>query len=198
MSQAGPAPRLERALGGLAVLTLLVGLGSTRLTYHEAIVAQVAREMIARRAYLVPTLGGVPWLEKPPLAFWLVAGLGRVVGRVDETVARLPAVVGALALAFFVARLAARRWGRAAGVLAGAVQITTAWTVFHGRLAEVDMLLAALVAGCLVEFDGVRGRGTTREGAKAQRRRRLSRRPSSELCVFAPSARSSSFSVSPL
>ncbi len=42
------------------------GLGSLRLTYHEAHVAQAAREMIAAGDWLVPILDGRPWLEKPP------------------------------------------------------------------------------------------------------------------------------------
>ena len=29
--------------------------------------AQVAREMLARHDWVTPTLGGSPWLEKPPL-----------------------------------------------------------------------------------------------------------------------------------
>src|SRR5204862_1916183 len=48
---------------GLSVLTVGLGLGRAgRLTYHEAFVAQAAREMIARGDVLVPTMGGRPWL----------------------------------------------------------------------------------------------------------------------------------------
>jgi len=32
--------------------------------------AQVAREMLERRDWITPTLGGKPWLEKPPLYYW--------------------------------------------------------------------------------------------------------------------------------
>ena len=34
--------------------------------------AQVAREMLVRHDWITPTLGGVPWLEKPPLYYWLM------------------------------------------------------------------------------------------------------------------------------
>ena len=58
-----------RWIVALAAATLGPGLGgSGRLTYHEAFVAQAAREMIARGDVLVPTIDGRPWLEKPPLA----------------------------------------------------------------------------------------------------------------------------------
>ena len=71
------------AVLGLAALTLGVGLGgSGRLTYHEAFVAQAAREMTASGDVLTPTVGGRPWLEKPPLAAWLAAAAGRASGGV--------------------------------------------------------------------------------------------------------------------
>src|SRR5205085_819061 len=87
---------------GLSVLTVGLGLGRAgRLTYHEAFVAQAAREMIARGDVLVPTMGGRPWLEKPPLAIWLVAFLGRfgAAGDVNAALARAPSAVAATLLA---------------------------------------------------------------------------------------------------
>ena len=80
-----PETRLGAAraawIAGLSLLTVGVGLGRAgRLTYHEAFVAQAAREMIARGDVLVPTIGGRPWLEKPPLPIWLVALSGRLAG----------------------------------------------------------------------------------------------------------------------
>ncbi len=143
---------------GLSALTLGVALGTSgRLTYHEAFVAQSAREMIASGNVIVPTMGGRPWLEKPPLAIWLSALTGRLAGGVSETAARLPSAVMAGVLALTVAALAARRFGTAVGLLAGLIQATTTWTVMRGRLAEVDMDLAALIALTLTAFDHLRG-----------------------------------------
>ncbi len=144
----------------MAAVALGPGLGASgRLTYHEAIEAQVAREMAGSGDWLVPTLGGRPWLEKPPLAFWTVAGLGWSVGRVDEAAARLPGVVAAALLALAVATLAARRFGPDAGLIAGAVQATSAWLVSRGRLAEPDVPLACLVAWAFVALDRLREGG---------------------------------------
>src|SRR3954454_9076039 len=99
-------------IAGLAALTLGVGLGGAgRLTYHEAFVAQAAREMVASGDALVPTIGGRPWLEKPPLAVWLVALLARLAGGVSEALARAPSAVAAGVLAVGVATLAAGRFG---------------------------------------------------------------------------------------
>lgn len=145
------------AVAGLAVLTFWVGLGgSGRLTYHEAFVSQAAREMLASNDWLTPTVGGRPWLEKPPLAIWLVALMGRVAGGVTETTARIPSAVAASVLTLAVAALAARRFGPSIGLLAGLIQATTAWTVMRGRLAEVDILLAMIVTLSLLAFDQIR------------------------------------------
>ncbi len=159
-----PETRLGPARGasivGLCALTLGLGLGgSGRLTYHEAFVAQAAREMIARGAVLVPTIDGRPWLEKPPLAAWLAAGSGRLSGEVTEFAARAPSALAATLLALGVATFAARRYGSTVGWLAGLIQATTAWTILRGRLAEADILLACLVAWAMVAFDRIRSRG---------------------------------------
>ncbi len=144
----------------LSALVFLPGLGSSgRLSYHEAFVAQGAREMLDSGDWAYPTIGGLPWLEKPPLPWWLTVALGRIVGGVDETVARLPSVLAATLLVLGVAVLAARHYGPGLGVLAGAVQATTAWTVLRGRLAEADMLLACLITWAIVAFDRMRDDG---------------------------------------
>ena len=152
---ARPAPMLAL----LALLTLGAGLGGARrLSYHEGIVAQGAREMIAPGGdWLVPTIGGSPWLEKPPLAHWLAGACGRVAGGVDERAARLPSALAAAALAWVVAAMASRHFGPTVGLLAAAVQLTTAWTITRGRLAEADILLALLVAATFSAFDRLRG-----------------------------------------
>jgi 4-amino-4-deoxy-L-arabinose transferase-like glycosyltransferase len=141
----------------LSALMFLPGLGSSgRLSYHEAFVAQGAREMLDSGVWAYPTIGGLPWLEKPPLPWWLTAALGRLAGGIDETVARLPSVLAAALLVIGVAVAAARHYGRGIGVLAGAIQATTAWTILRGRLAEADMLLACLITWAIVAFDRMR------------------------------------------
>ena len=58
--------------------------------------AEGAREMLASGDWLVPRLFGVPYLEKPPLFFWLTAASCGLVG-VDELGARLVSALGAKA-----------------------------------------------------------------------------------------------------
>ena len=140
----------------LLLLVLLPGLGSSsRLTYHEAFVAQGAREILHSGNWAYPTISGLPWLEKPPLPWWLVAALGYCIGEVDETVARLPSCLAAIGLVLGVAVLTAHHYGPSIGLLAGSIQATTAWTVMRGRLAEADILLVCLFTWVIVAFDRV-------------------------------------------
>ena len=73
------------------------GLGSLPLVGpDEPRYAEVAREMFARRDFITPTLGGLPWFEKPPLLYWMMMLSYRVLG-VTEYAARLgPALCGLL------------------------------------------------------------------------------------------------------
>jgi 4-amino-4-deoxy-L-arabinose transferase-like glycosyltransferase len=149
-------PKWITAIVGLSALVLAPGLGSLRLTYHEAHVAQAAREMIASGDALVPRLDGHPWLEKPPLLHWLVIPMARAFGDVTELTARVPSAAATILLALAVTMLAARRYGPTVGGLAGCVQATMAWSAIRGRLAEADILLACLVAWAVVAFDALR------------------------------------------
>jgi 4-amino-4-deoxy-L-arabinose transferase-like glycosyltransferase len=130
-----------------------VWLGSARtFTGHEGFVAQVAREMVQTGDWLVPRVAGKPWLEKPPLPYWVVATCGLIFGRIDEDVARLPSVLVGIFAVVLVATLAARWYGPVQGLLTGLIQATTFYTITYARLAEADIYLWALVLTCLWIF----------------------------------------------
>jgi 4-amino-4-deoxy-L-arabinose transferase-like glycosyltransferase len=149
----------------LSSLALLPGLGSaSRLTFHEAFVAQGAREILASGQWAYPTIGGLPWLEKPPLPWWIVAVLGHCAGGVTETVARLPSAVAAVGLVLAVAVVGKRYHGPVIGTLAAAIQATTVWTVVRGRLAECDIMLACVLTWGMVVFDRLRSSGVRDRG----------------------------------
>src|SRR5712691_1805075 len=79
----------------------LYGLGAVPLVGpDEPRYAEVAREMLARHDLITPTLGGLPWFEKPPLLYWIMMLSFRVLG-VTEYAARLgPAICGLLTTVF--------------------------------------------------------------------------------------------------
>src|SRR4051812_18044134 len=39
---------------------------------NEGLYAEIAREMYLSHQYIVPTLNGMPYIEKPPLLYWLI------------------------------------------------------------------------------------------------------------------------------
>lgn len=79
----------------------LYGLGAFPLAGpDEPRYAEVAREMFARGDLITPTLGGVPWFEKPSLLYWMMMASYRVFG-VTEYAARFgPAACGLITAAF--------------------------------------------------------------------------------------------------
>ena len=79
--------------------------------------------------------------------------------------ARLPSAIAALGLVLGISVLAAYHFGKATGLLAGAIQATTAWTVLRGRLAEADILLACLLTWSIVAFDRLRNTTPIAENA---------------------------------
>ena len=85
----------------------LYGLGTMPLVGpDEPRYAQVAREMLARRDLITPTLGGRSWFEKPPLLYWMMMASYRVFG-VNEFSARLGPAICGLLTALFVYWIAA-------------------------------------------------------------------------------------------
>src|SRR6516225_10327758 len=59
--------------------------------------AQISREMLSRHDWIVPTLNGSPWLEKPVLLYWKTMGSYMIYG-VHDWAARLPAATYATGL----------------------------------------------------------------------------------------------------
>ncbi len=108
--------------------------------------ALVAREMLESGNWLVPTLRGKTYGQKPPVFFWSIAALGALRGGVDETAARLPSVISAIVtlLAVF---MAARRMvpdperGVRVGLMAAAVLGTTTRFLVLASRANIDGML---------------------------------------------------------
>ncbi|MDE2070718.1 MAG: hypothetical protein KGJ04_05595 [Gammaproteobacteria bacterium] len=66
--------------------------------------AEAVREMFARGAWLIPIKNGVPYIEYPPLYFWL-ALVGRAAGLPLLAAIRLPGYIGFLLWVGWLARL---------------------------------------------------------------------------------------------
>jgi 4-amino-4-deoxy-L-arabinose transferase-like glycosyltransferase len=150
--QSAPRPEASRAPASsrTELVTLLAfcaflffyGLGSFGLVgADEPRYAQVAREMLARHDWVVPTLNGKPWLEKPVLYYWS-AMLSYSLFGVRDWAARLPSALLAtmmIAGVYFFAR----KFHRGAQLDAALMTASAAACVGFARGASTDMPLAA-------------------------------------------------------
>ncbi|MET0153624.1 MAG: glycosyltransferase family 39 protein [Candidatus Binatia bacterium] len=139
----------------LGALALGLALFETRelplIDRDEGRYAEGAREMLASGDWLVPRLFGVPYLEKPPLFFWMTAASCGLVG-VDELGARLVSALAAAVGVVVTGLFARRAFGRRAGVLAAAVLATSGLYLVLARVVITDMLFSVLVTGALVSW----------------------------------------------
>ncbi len=123
----------------ISAATLFFNLGSLPLTgADEPRYARIAQEMNDRGAWVTPTLGGKPWLEKPPLYYWLTIPLYSIF-KSPETAARAaPAICAFIAsISFFLVASAAGN--RLAGFMASIIILTSIGFSGFGRSASTDM-----------------------------------------------------------
>jgi len=145
----------------------LWGLGSFPLVGpDEPRYAEVAREMLVRRDFITPTLGGLPWFEKPPLLYWMMMLSYRVLG-VSEYAVRLgPAICGLLTGVFVYwigstvdeanrndrADEKAVVVSRAIGRWSALVWLSSLGAIGFSRGATFDIVLTMTVSGALACF----------------------------------------------
>ncbi len=134
----------------VAYLTLFYQLGNLAFVgADEPRYARIGEEMVLRGSYVTPTLNFHPWLEKPPLLFWLEAASFRVFG-VHEWAARLPVALLA-ALTTMAASVFAFKLRGSRGALLTALILTTSGLFFvFARAASTDMPLTAMLTAAMV------------------------------------------------
>lgn len=139
------------ALAGLAVM--LVGLSSGALPIdNDALYADVIRTMVRSGNWLDPEIHGVPFLDKPPLFFWLGAALVRVGGE-TLLLLRLPAALCGAWLCGLM-YLAARRsgLGRGGAALGVASLLAVPLLVAYARRVYMEVPVALCVFAAVLAF----------------------------------------------
>ena len=148
-----------RRLSPLALLCLAgVLLAGTGIANHdlwspdEPRVAGIGVEMWRSGSWAVPTLGGAPFLEKPPLYWWCQSLAYRLLGGASAGAARLPSAFFGLATLLLTYAWGRSFLGRPASLLAALVVATTAFFVRWTHWALVDPALLAGTTGSLACF----------------------------------------------
>ncbi len=135
-------------LAGLALMGLVLffyRLGAPGLMDpDEGRYAEIAREIFLLHDWLMPHLNLFPYLEKPPLVYWLTALSFKALGA-NELAARLPSAASALGGLFLAYWLGRSLWGPALGFLGATVLATCSGYVVLGRLLTLDMTFSLLL-----------------------------------------------------
>ena len=142
-------------LGGLvaflvAATMLFSGLGTPPLMQpDEGRNAEVAREMAASGSWLVPTLEGHPYLDKPAAYFATVALSMKVVGR-NEWGARLPSALCGFAIVTMLFVFARRVYDDTTAAIAAVAVATAPLFIAFSRIVIMDILLALCVTAAIL------------------------------------------------
>jgi 4-amino-4-deoxy-L-arabinose transferase-like glycosyltransferase len=130
------------------------------LDWDEATYAQVAHEAGLRGSYFDFTWNDSPYLKKPPLLFWAVAGSFRSFGE-SEFAARFPSMLSAILTMLLLYASGYEAGGRIAGFFASILPLGFYFFVARGgRQCATDPLLVTF--STLALYATLRGRFTWR------------------------------------
>ena len=140
-------PRFIGLLFLLVVILLCFSIPHRELYWEEGRRVMAAREMISSGDFIIPTVSGKPYLNKPPLYPWLTAVAGFFRGEVDAISVRIPTLIATLLTGACLVWTGIRLGLRRVGVLAAFFFLLCPMIVRKSSLGETDLLLTF---GCSV------------------------------------------------
>ncbi len=136
----------------LALVPALAALHSRSFfSPDETNYTQVAREMLETGDLVVPHLDGHAWFNKPPLAYWLLAGSFALLGWGFPAAVLLNTLLTGLTAALLLVHVRSGATPRA-GVLAAVAYLTMALPITVGRTALTDPSLVLCTTAAIVLF----------------------------------------------
>ncbi len=117
----------------------------------EARYVEIGREMADSGDYVTPRLNYVKYFEKPPLFYWVQAAVTRIWG-VSPFVSRTPTACFALLLCLLTYGLGRMLYGRATGICASLVLITSIYMFALSRVVLVDVPVSFFLVATLTAF----------------------------------------------
>ncbi len=113
--------------------------------------AQAAQHMAQSGDWVTLKVNGIRYLEKPPLPYWVTAGLFRMFGE-NAFAARLPNALAILGITWLAWSWAGRAWGRRAGFYAALGILTSIGPFLFTRFSIPEALLSFLLLFALYSF----------------------------------------------
>ena len=158
MEPSPSSPGRFRAFACVALIwaaIYLPGLGSLEIKGEEGRRLLPAVSMLETGRWIVPSIGGVDYLAKPPLINWLAAGAFAVAGDTrNEWAARAPSVLAVLALGLCTVGALGGWLGEGGTLLAAVFLLTNIGLMEKGRLAEIEALYLSLTGIAVVLWLG--------------------------------------------
>ena len=114
----------------------------------DAVQAQIARNMLASGDYVTARLNGVPYLEKAPLVYWMMAASYRVFG-VHDWAARLPLALSVILLCWVTYRFARWAFDESAAMYSGIALATCLGLFLFTRILIPDAILTLTITGAI-------------------------------------------------
>jgi 4-amino-4-deoxy-L-arabinose transferase-like glycosyltransferase len=149
----------------LAVVMFLPLLGGRDLWAPvEPRYAEIVRIMFAKGEWVVPTVNGDLYTDKPILYFWLALIASKIAGGVNEWTVRLPSALAGIGFVLATYCVGRDFFSPRVGLIAGAVLATSVRVIWEARWAHIDMLFGFLFL--LTIYFGARfllGKGGKRE-----------------------------------
>lgn len=119
-------------------------LGSSGLRSEEGHRVLPAIEMLDSGDYLVPHVGGEPYLRKPPLINWLIAASFKICGARNNWTARFPSTLAVLALALVFVIHGREPLGERGSLGAAFAWMTSLGMIEKGRMIEIEAVYVSL------------------------------------------------------
>ncbi len=144
------APVSERFLITLILVLLPVALfwnlGLTPVRFEEPRRAVVALEMMVSGNYIMPTIHGDPYYNKPPLYNWVLTGLFHLFGYPANWVLRLPTVLSLLLMGLCNYLFVKKYLSLSVAVVSSLFLVTSADILFSfSMVGEIDLFYSLIV-----------------------------------------------------
>lgn len=117
----------------------------------DAVQAEIAHSMLTSGDWVTARIDGVPYFEKSPLVYWLMAASLKIFG-VRDWAARIPIALSAIGLAWLTAAFGTWAFGKRAGVYSGLVIATCIGLWLFTRILIPDVMLTFTIALAMWAF----------------------------------------------
>lgn len=140
-----------RGKRGILVLAVLINAGfgfypAPLFDEDEGFTAEVAREMLEKKEFILLESNFEPRYDKPPLAFWVIAGSLHLFGN-NEFAVRLPGILASLLLQYILFVFIRKRYDEERAVITGLFVVGALQFTVMSKSGIADPFLYLFVTG---------------------------------------------------